>query len=235
MKAKLKDVSATAHAIASEIENNTTRKSVTLKALKRIQDVIADILAEMEDRVVFVDESESISESRTIETLSELENKIMFILQTNPPLTVRAIQKKIVPRLQPFVTEPYMRSLVVSGKVAAVPRNKGAGRTGWLFSIPKEQSKTVLPPAKKPYRRKRRVARQLVYEVDGLLTKHGVAAKLGVSAYQVEKLFALAKNERNFFPLPASKKHVGAYCPANVWKPEDIDAYKEMIKEETED
>jgi hypothetical protein len=154
----------------------------------------------------------------------------MFILHTNPPLTVRAIQKKIVPRLQPFATEAYMRKLVASGKVRAIPKNKGNGRTGWQFSILKEQTTTAPPSNKKPKRRKRRVANCPVCEIDGMKTKQGVAKMLGIPPRRVDRLLAATRRNNGIFPLPVGKKDVGRRIPYNVWKPEDIVAYKEITE-----
>jgi hypothetical protein len=89
------------------------------------------------------DQSETISEDRASKTSSELENKIMFILRTNPPLSVHFIQKNVVQRLQYFVTDAFMRKLAASGKVTAIPKNHGNGRTSYLYTIPGQKTTSV--------------------------------------------------------------------------------------------
>jgi len=198
MKQKLERIAHIANRIACAIDTDNASKNYALAGLGEIQKHVVDVLAEIEDRIVFVDE-----------------------LKPYPrPYKTRATKERIIQACE--------HHLETGKSLKQCEREFGLGNDTLRASTAVEylHGKVAAQRARKKRRVRKRVRH--VLHVDGLLTARGVADKLGITKTQVERLLERTRRNGGLFPLPVNKKHVGAHVPANVWKPEDIDAYKEI-------
>ena len=213
MKEKLERIGKIAHRIESEMRNNAVKKSAALEGLHSIQSSITELINEIDDSVVYCDEDNVAPV--TPRYPDEIDGKYTkYGLAKALNITVKTVENRMRDHRRGLCKFPVPTSCV-SGN---------GGRSAFLWSIESiEKYKRKHMP--KPKKQKQSIG--IVYEVDGLLTKNGVARKMNTSPDAVDSLLERTRRIGGIFPMPCEKKNIGTGIPANVWRPEDINAYIE--------
>ena len=200
MKKKLDKIDRIADWVAQSIINGTNRKA-SLEGLGEVRQLIAEILVEIDDRIVFRDEPEPCPR----------------------PYKKRASKERIIQACDHY--------LATGKSLKQCEREFGLGNDTLRATTALEYIQGPLAArtaqAKRRARAKKRKQKPIL-AIDGLPTARGVAAALGITKDQVDSLLEHTRNKGGTFPLPVGQRSTGSGIPRNVWDPEKIDAYKKI-------